>query len=98
MARIRNEPLQPRQAVKRQRRIGDKVRSAIDVNAMVAALEKCVRDLCHAAVQREVARQLAADAFASYPYARLGPLNLEAAIVRYVNLFVGVIDQEHIAC
>ncbi len=59
----------------RQTGVSDEVGRAIDIDAMIAAFEKGIGDFGQAAVQRKMARQIETEAFASYPYARLGPLN-----------------------
>src|SRR5690242_15735927 len=71
------------------------MRSAVDVNAVVASLEVGVPDLRHTRVQREMPCELHGGLrFISVSTGRA--LELEAAIVRDIDLLVRVINQEEV--
>ena len=95
MARMRNEPLQPCQPASVSAGIGDEVRSAIDIDPMVAAAEESVADLGEAAVEREMVRELDGS-LGFVAVCAAGAFEFEAAIVGDVDLLVRMIDQERI--
>lgn len=77
----------------RQRGVGDEVRGAVHIRAVIAAAEEGVGDFGHAAVQREMPGQRQRE-LGLVAVGAAGAFELEAAIVGDVDLLVGVIDQE----
>src|ERR1700682_44081 len=66
---------------------------AIDVNAVIASLEVCIRNLGHSPVDREVARELEGG-FGFVTVGAAWAFEFEAAVVWYVHLLVRMIDEK----
>src|SRR5262249_10385052 len=75
--------------------IGHEMGSAIDVNPMIATLEKRIGDFGEAAIDRHVA----AEGHSCLGLKTVGPagtFEFETSVVRYVDLLIGMIDQEQV--
>src|SRR5262249_5448194 len=76
-----------------ERGVRNKVRSAVNVDPVIASGEERVRDLRRAGVQGDVACQRTGSLRLGAVSAT-GSFELETAVVGYINLLLRVIDQE----